>query len=127
MRRELYCDRMTYVDAESIHSVNHCLSALVCPGAAKKVENCDPMICAAASCPGHDNDKVTCRMNPCGQCKAEFLDKNNRKVTCKCKMEDGRQKCKKWQSNKICSGEHQQNDAESANLFTRCLYLLYTR
>ncbi|CAB4002251.1 cell death abnormality 1-like isoform X1, partial [Paramuricea clavata] len=54
----------------------------MCPAGVKNVQSCDPMICAIASCPGHQNGEVTCRINPCGQCKAEFLDKNHRRVHC---------------------------------------------
>lgn len=57
----------------------------MCPAGVKNVQGCDPMICATASCPGRDSAEVTCRINPCGQCKAEFLDKNNRLVKCKFK------------------------------------------
>ena len=42
---------------------------------------CDPAICQAATCPG--NDKAVCRINPCGKCKAEFLDEYGRAVQCK--------------------------------------------
>ena len=41
---------------------------------------CDPVICQAATCAG--NEKAVCRVNPCGKCRAEFLDEYGRLVQC---------------------------------------------
>ena len=53
---------------------------LVCPAAVQEL-HCDPMLCSTKSCPGQKD--ATCRVNSCGKCEAEFLDKNGRKVDCK--------------------------------------------
>ena len=52
----------------------------VCPAAIQEL-HCDPMLCSTKSCPGHKD--ATCRVNSCGKCEAEFLDKNGRRVDCK--------------------------------------------
>lgn len=56
----------------------------VCPAGIQEL-HCDPMLCSTKSCPGQKD--VTCRVNSCGKCEAEFLDKNGRKVDCKCRLE----------------------------------------
>ena len=53
----------------------------MCPAGIQEL-HCDPMLCRTKSCPGQKD--VTCRVNSCGKCEAEFLDKNGRKVDCKC-------------------------------------------
>ena len=63
--------------------LNTCVSP-VCPAGVNEVDSEDPMICTAATCPGHDSRKIVCRIKPYGQCKAKFFDKKNRKVKCKC-------------------------------------------
>ena len=56
----------------------------VCPAAVQEL-HCDPLLCSMKSCPGQKD--VTCRVNSCGKCEAEFLDKNGRKVDCKYRLE----------------------------------------
>ncbi|KAJ7356063.1 Nidogen-2 [Desmophyllum pertusum] len=51
----------------------------VCPTGVHEL-HCDPMLCSTASCPGQKD--AMCRVNSCGKCEAEFLDKNGRKVNC---------------------------------------------
>lgn len=52
----------------------------MCPAAVQEL-HCDPMLCSTKPCPGQKD--ATCRVNSCGKCEAEFLDKNGRKVDCK--------------------------------------------
>ncbi|XP_078349655.1 thyroglobulin-like isoform X1 [Oculina patagonica] len=59
----------------------------VCPAAVDGLQ-CDPMLCSTAKCPGQKD--VTCRVNSCGKCEAEFLDKNGRKVDCYSKCQKQR-------------------------------------
>lgn len=37
--------------------------------------------CQWSSCPAHP--EATCRVNPCGGCKVEFVDKDGKVVDCK--------------------------------------------
>ncbi|XP_068730483.1 thyroglobulin-like isoform X2 [Montipora capricornis] len=59
----------------------------VCPASLKKLD-CDPLLCSAVSCPGHKD--VTCRVNSCGKCEAEFVDKYGKKVNCYTKCQQAR-------------------------------------
>ena len=52
----------------------------VCPKGVEMLQ-CDPLLCRTAKCPGQKD--VVCRVNLCGKCEVEFLDKYNRKVQCK--------------------------------------------
>ncbi|XP_032235803.2 uncharacterized protein LOC5510701 isoform X2 [Nematostella vectensis] len=51
----------------------------VCPKGVSQMK-CDVMLCKTATCPGYE--KASCRVNPCGACKPEFLDQYNRPVKC---------------------------------------------
>ena len=57
------------------------LFSSVCPKGVTMLK-CDPLLCSTAQCPGQKG--VVCRVNPCGKCEVEFLDKFDRKVQCKC-------------------------------------------
>nr|XP_058947870.1 thyroglobulin-like isoform X2 [Pocillopora verrucosa] len=61
----------------------------VCPVSVRGFD-CDPMLCNTASCPAHKD--ATCRVNTCGKCEVEFLDKNGRKVDCFSKCQNQRLK-----------------------------------
>ena len=53
-------------------------SSLVCSG--KPMFTCLRNFCQWSTCPAHPEAK--CRINPCGGCKVEFIDKNSKVVDC---------------------------------------------
>ncbi|XP_031563837.1 nidogen-2-like [Actinia tenebrosa] len=59
------------------HSPTLDCTASVCPSGVTQLK-CDPVLCHTAKCPGYE--KASCRVNPCGQCKPEFLDQYNRQI-----------------------------------------------
>lgn len=54
------------------------LFAIVCGG--KPMFTCLRNFCEWSSCPAHPDAK--CRVNPCGGCKVEFVDKDGNVVNC---------------------------------------------